>query len=187
MTTAQHILKSSRKPGRQSISREPGKIPSVHAIGSTMVEWFDIVALLHDVSEAGRLIAGGKPVAIMDITSSDPVMIHSDYVRVRWIMMGLMSNAARFTDRGRITLILDRDGDHVRLTIADTGRGIEQKQIDALLEKSDQGFDGAVNGSAACCLGLRIVDAFVKQLHGNLSIASKVGAGTIVVVSLPVS
>ncbi len=44
-----------------------------------------------------------------------------------------------------------------------------------------------MNGFATSGLGLRLVKALVKQLHGSLSIASKTGEGTIVAVSLPVS
>ena len=74
-------------------------------------ERFDIVALLHEVSEAGRSIAGGKPVTVMDVSCTSPVMIHSDPIKIKQIMMGLMSNAAKYTERGRIALILSRTGD----------------------------------------------------------------------------
>ena len=150
-------------------------------------ERFDIVALLHEVSEAGRSIAGDKPLTVMDVSCASHVMIHSDQAKVKQIMMRLMSNAAKFTDRGRIALILSKDNDEIRLTVADTGRGMAQEQINAVLDSSEHGYDGEMNGFATSGLGLRLVKAVVKQLHGSLSIASKTGEGTIVAVSLPVS
>jgi signal transduction histidine kinase len=146
---------------------------------------FDIVALLHEVSDAGRSIAGDKPVTVMDVSCTRPVMIHSDQAQVRQIMMGLMSNAAKFTGRGRIALILSKEIHELRLTIADTGRGMAQEHINDVLDSYDHGYDVEMNGLPTSGLGLRIVKALVRQLHGSLSIASKPGEGTIVEVSLP--
>lgn len=148
---------------------------------------FDIVALLHEVSEAGRSMAGDKQLTVMDVSCAGPVMIHSDQAKIKQIMMRLMSNAAKFTDRGRIALILSKDNNEIRLTVADTGRGISQEQINAVLDSSEHGYDVEMNGFATSGLGLRLVKALVKQLHGGLSIASKTDEGTIVAVSLPVS
>jgi signal transduction histidine kinase len=153
----------------------------------TECERFDIVALLHDVSKAARAIVGDKPVTVMDVSCPSPVVIYSDPSMIRQIMMSLVSNAATFTNRGRIALILSRDNDEIRLTVADTGRGMTQEQITSVKGFSDQGHDSEMNDLATSGLGLRLVKAFVKQLHGSLSIASKAGEGTIVAVSLPVS
>jgi cell cycle sensor histidine kinase DivJ len=150
-------------------------------------ERFDIVALMHEVSEAGRSIAGDKPLTVMDVSCASSVMIHSDQARVKQLMMRLMSNAVKFTDRGRIALILSEDTDEIRLTVADTGRGMAREQINAVLDSSEYGYDVEMNGFATSGLWLRLVKALVKQLHGSLSIASKTGEGTIVAVSLPVS
>ncbi len=59
---------------------------------------------------------------------------------VRQIMMSLMSNAAKFTDRGRIALILSKDNDEIRLTVADTGRGMAQEQINACRDSPIMGM-----------------------------------------------
>jgi signal transduction histidine kinase len=102
-------------------------------------------------------------------------------------MMILVSNAAKFTNRGRIALILSRDNDEIRLTVADTGRGMTQEQITSVQGFSDQGHVIEKNDLATAGLGLKLVKALVKRLHGSLSIASKAGEGTIVAVSLPIT
>jgi signal transduction histidine kinase len=153
----------------------------------TECESFDIVALLHDVSKAARAIVGDKPVTVMDVSCPSPVVIYSDPSMIRRIMMSLVSNAAKFTDRGRIALILSKDNDEIRLTVADTGRGMAQEQINAVLDSSEHWYDFEKNELATSGLGLRFVKALVKKLYGSLSLASKTGEGTIVAVSLPVS
>ena len=149
-------------------------------------ERFDLVALLNEVSGTARKIAGSKPVTVMDVASPGPVVIYSDPARIRRIMTGLVSNAAKFTERGRIAMILGRDDDAVRLTVADTGIGMTQEQISAVFESSERGYDVEMNGLETSGLGLRIVKALVKELNGTISAASKLGEGTIVEVTLPV-
>jgi signal transduction histidine kinase len=146
---------------------------------------FDIVALLHEVSDAARLMVGEKPITVMDASFPSPVVIFSDSSMIRQIMLGLMNNAARFTARGRIALILSKDEDKIRLTVADTGKGMASEQIQAVFESADYKQDDEMNGIAASGTGLRIVKALVQKLDGKISIASKPGEGTIVEVSLP--
>jgi signal transduction histidine kinase len=148
---------------------------------------FDLVAFLLDVSHAARKMVLGKSVKVMDTGCVTPVVINADPDKIRRIMMGLVSNAAKFTDRGRIALILSKDNDEIRLTVADTGKGMTQEQINAVLDSSEHGYDVEMNGVASSGLGLRIVKALVTQFHGSLSISSKKGEGTIVAVSLPLN
>ena len=151
----------------------------------TTCERFDIVALLYEACQAARSTLGDKPVTIMDVSCPNPVVIHSDPAKIKQIMTCLMSNAAKFTARGRIALILGRDDDKIRLTVADTGRGMAPEQISAVLKPVDREYDGERNGPAAAGPGLRIVKELVNKLNGGISIASKQGEGTIVEISLP--
>jgi two-component system, cell cycle sensor histidine kinase DivJ len=150
----------------------------------TTCELFDIVALLHETSEATRSTLGDKPVTVMDVSCPNPVIIHSDPTKIKQIMTCLLSNAAKFTTRGRIALILGRDDDKIRITVADTGRGMEPEEIRAALKHVGRKYDGKRNGPAAG-LGFRTVKELVNKLNGSISIASKQGEGTIVEVSLP--
>jgi signal transduction histidine kinase len=141
-------------------------------------EQFDVVALLQEVAQAAKQVIGKKPVAVMDVASPTPIVILSDPAKVRQIMMGLISNAANVTNRGRIALILNKDGERVRLTVADTGKGMSEDQIHAIFSPYDIGSDNSG-------LGLRIIKHLVNLLEGSISVASKVGEGTIVEVSFP--
>lgn len=146
---------------------------------------FDIVALLQEVSHFARTLVQSKPITVMADAWTPPLVINSDPDKIRLITMGLVSNAAKFTDRGRITLILSKDNNELRLTVADTGRGMTQEQIDVVFSSSDHETDGEVISTAPHCgLGSRIIKNLVMQLHGRISVSSKLGEGTIVAVSL---
>jgi signal transduction histidine kinase len=146
---------------------------------------FDIVALLREVAETARMIIGDKPVTLMDVSCPSPVVIYSDPVIIHHVMTELVSNAAKFTDRGRIALILNKADNTVRLTVADTGRGMSGDLIAALFEASDRGCDLERDDVESAGLGLRIVRSFVKKLNGQLSVSSKLDEGTIIEVSFP--
>lgn len=141
-------------------------------------EQFDVVALLQEVAQAAKQAIGKKPVTVMDVASPTPIVILSDPAKVRQIMMGLISNAANVTDRGRIALILNKDEERIRLTVTDTGKGMNEDQINAIFDSHDIGPDRSG-------LGLRIIKHLVNLLEGSISVASKVGEGTIVEVSFP--
>ena len=150
-------------------------------------ERFDIIALLTETAEAARALAGDKKVAVMDVSCLSPVVIHSDSSAIRRILTGLLSNAVKFTDHGRIALIINREESELNLTVADTGRGMTPEQIGFVLDAFDYGYDAETAGLATSGLGLRIVKALVKKLYGKLDIASRSGEGTIVTVSLPLT
>lgn len=146
---------------------------------------FDIVALLQEVVHFARALVQNKAITVTADAGTTPLVINSDPDKIRRIAIGLVGNAAKFTDRGRIALILSKDNDELRLTVADTGRGMTPEQIDAVFTSSDHAYDGESNPAPHCGMGGRIVKNLVKQLHGRISVSSKLGEGTIIAVSLP--
>ena len=148
---------------------------------------FDVIALLHEVSQAARSLVGNKPITVMDVSSPDPIVIYSDQILLRQIAFELISNAAKFTDRGRVALIVCKDDTSLSLTIADTGRGMTQELLAALFESPNRNYDSEVNGFETSGLGLRIVKKMVCLLGGSMTASSKYGEGTIVEISLPIA
>jgi signal transduction histidine kinase len=153
-------------------------------LSATVYQSFDIVALLQEISQAGRQDIRQKSVEIIDVLSTGPVMILSSQEIVRKIMTGLMSNAVKFTDRGRIALILDKDDYRIRLIITDTGRGMTAEQMNAAFAPSALRWHP--EGNSHTKSGLRIIRNLVKLLDGDITVSSKVGEGTIVEISLPI-
>ncbi len=153
--------------------------------GGPVFEEFNIIALLHVAAQRARSLVGGKPVIIMEASSSGPVFIRSDQQKVRQIVTELVNNAAKFTERGRITLILNRDMDGLRLTVTDTGKGMSPEESEALLHSGGREFDGGAGGLKTGGLGLKIVRQLVISLNGAISVSSRSGEGTIVEVFFP--
>ena len=152
---------------------------------NVVYERFDIVALLREVSQAARLGIGNKPITVMDVPSPCPVLITSDRARIKQIMTGIISNAAKFTFRGRVAVILNNDEDWIRLTITDTGIGMTTEEINVFFGTPKQPHEKESATPITGGRGIRIIRNLVSQLSGNISVSSKLGEGTIVEVSLP--
>jgi signal transduction histidine kinase len=151
----------------------------------TICEQFDVVALLHEAAQTARLIVGDKPVRVMEVSFPSPLFIFSDRAKIRLIMTELIGNAAKFTERGRVALILNKDVDRIRMTVTDTGTGMMEEQVRAFSASPDRIQERVAVGPSMAGRSLNLVMNFVALLKGGISISSKLGEGTIVEVSLP--
>ncbi|HEX8560429.1 MAG TPA: response regulator [Pyrinomonadaceae bacterium] len=115
-------------------------------------------------------------------------LAYTDPLRVRQVVINLLSNAAKFTARGRIEAELLAHGErHFRIVVRDTGIGIEEKSLGLIFERFRQ-VDGSMTRSASGVgLGLSIVRQIVELLGGEIEVASSVGEGSSFTVTLPLS
>ena len=106
-----------------------------------------------------------------------------DYLRK--ILQNLITNAFKFTPRsGSITVDLSPlDDNRVKLTVANTGKGIPTDELDRLFEPFTQGVNG--EDAVGPGISLSLVNHLVKALKGDINVNSKIGEGTIFTVVLP--
>jgi PAS domain S-box-containing protein len=111
--------------------------------------------------------------------------VHADATRLQQVLWNLLTNAIKFTDRGgSVCLTVRQDGDAVRLTVRDTGRGISRELLPHLFERFTQGDAGREKGGLG--LGLAIVRHLVELHGGSVSVASDgAGMGATFTVQLP--
>jgi signal transduction histidine kinase len=148
-------------------------------------EEFDLKELLQETAETTRVLLGAKPVNV-DISVDDSIYsMLSDRVKVRQIVMNLMSNAAKFTDRGQIILSAERKGEDVVISISDTGIGTREKDLQRLFEAFSQLEDAKTKRHEGTGLGLTITKNLVNLLAGCISIRSEFGKGSTFNVELP--
>jgi PAS domain S-box-containing protein len=113
-----------------------------------------------------------------------PVYVHADENALRRIVVNLVGNARKFTPAdGRVRLIVERVGDRARLTVADTGIGIPEKDLPHVFERfyrvERPGTE--IRGTG---LGLAIVARLIERMGGVISITSEAGKGTTVSVEM---
>jgi signal transduction histidine kinase/CheY-like chemotaxis protein len=112
--------------------------------------------------------------------------IYCDRTRIRQVILNLLSNAARYTSEGGITLRVTQAKDHIQVSVADTGLGIASEDASKLFKPFSQISD-FVSASGGSGLGLSISKQFVELHDGKMWLESEVGVGTTFFFELPIS
>lgn len=111
--------------------------------------------------------------------------VHADRTRVRQILINLLSNAARFTAQGGVTVRARRDGSDVIISVADTGSGIASEHLRTIFDEFRQVRVFGERRVVGSGLGLAVTKRFVELHGGSIWVESQVGQGTTFSFSLP--
>jgi two-component system, cell cycle sensor histidine kinase DivJ len=133
-----------------------------------------------------RLQADDAGVQLRGLLPSEPLEGEADRRALKRIVLNLVSNALKFTPRGGlVTVSLQSLAGALELSVADTGLGIAEGDLERLGRPYEQAGD-AGQQSKGTGLGLSLVRAFAELHGGEMSIESRLGEGTAVTVRLPV-
>lgn len=115
--------------------------------------------------------------------------MHSDLTKVRQSMFNLLSNAAKFTDQGTITITASRcqneREDWVKLSVHDNGIGMSAEQISRIFQPFSQADESTTRKYGGTGLGLVISQHYCQMLGGNIELDSAIGVGTTFTINLP--
>ena len=112
--------------------------------------------------------------------------LYFDETRIRQVMINLLSNAGRFTERGGVTLRCRVEGDDAIVSVADTGPGIARKDQERVFEPFQQVDASIRRRFGGSGLGLTISKQFVEMHGGKMWLESELGEGTTFSFSLPI-
>lgn len=130
-------------------------------------------------------LAADRFLTVTDMTAASDVAVVADEMRLRQVLINLVSNAIKYnSDGGRLALSVSRTPDAVRLAVTDTGRGLSAEQVDRLFTPFER-FDAGERGITGTGLGLVVTRDLVEAMGGYLEVDSRVGTGTTMVVALP--
>ncbi|WP_119068482.1 sensor histidine kinase [Aggregatilinea lenta] len=117
----------------------------------------------------------------------DPLpMVLADPLRIRQVLLNLYSNAAKFTEKGQITLRITREGQEVVFAVEDTGIGIADADRTTIFEEFRQGTAGRKRGRQGAGLGLAISQQLLRLMNGRIWFESRLGKGSTFYIALPV-
>ncbi len=161
-----------------------------------------VFELYREVADIGDIIRGVMSTAV-GLTRDKPIQLHQeladdlppawvDRSRVRQVLLNLLSNAAKFTERGSITVRAERAGEHLQVSVADTGMGIAPPDRARIFESYVKGRDDGLPGEAQAAglgagLGLTISRQLVELHGGSIWVESQVGRGSTFTFTLPVA
>lgn len=139
--------------------------------------------LLRDVAAALRPLAAERHVELKVVTASPDMPVLADALRMRQVVTNLVSNAIKFTQHGRVTIGVALAGQHVEVSVEDTGIGIPEEALSTLFDEFSQVGGARQPGSTG--LGLSIVRRLVQLQGGDVGVQSRLGAGTRLWLRLP--
>ncbi|MEC7520759.1 MAG: response regulator [Myxococcota bacterium] len=126
-----------------------------------------------------------KDVELRVVVEDGADVARTDGLKLRQILLNLLTNAVKFTELGEIHARARRAGDDLEIVVEDTGVGIPPEQLESIFEKFRQ-VDGSFTRTAGGTgLGLAIVRELTRLLGGRVEVESLLGRGTTFRVSLP--
>lgn len=107
-----------------------------------------------------------------------PTYVRADARRLSQILINLLGNAVRFTDRGSVTLLLDHTREVARFQVIDTGIGIAPQDLERIFLPFERGSAGRRTGEPGTGLGLTITHLLTQLMGGELTVKSVPGEGS---------
>ena len=153
------------------------------------LETFDLTKMIDEVATTTKALVDKNKNKMAVSIADDMGEMHADVTKVRQILFNLMSNAAKFTSNGKITLFGERrtgeNGDTIRLGVSDDGIGIPKDKLDHIFEEFSQADDTTTKNFGGTGLGLALVKRFCHMMGGDIWVESTEGKGSSFILELP--
>jgi two-component system, sensor histidine kinase and response regulator len=145
---------------------------------------FSLPDVIDDVIKTLDVKARQKSIELRTtVPASLPAILRGDPTRLRQILLNLVGNAIKFTDRGHVTVAVEEqwhsDTDiSLHFSVRDTGMGIPAEQLDVIFEPFKQGDTSTTRKYGGSGLGLTISSELVRMMKGRIWVQSVVGQGS---------
>ena len=147
----------------------------------------DLPSLFRGVMATSVGLLKGKPVQLRSDFPDNLPIIWADPMRVRQIILNLMSNALKFTESGSVTLMARAYEEVVTISVVDTGIGIPESALAVIFDRFQQAENDTDKKYGGTGLGLDISKQLSLMHGGNLTVTSEVGRGSTFMVTLPIA
>jgi signal transduction histidine kinase len=151
-------------------------------------EWVDLVEMIEHVTLKTRIKAEEKGLQFDLNFSEDVPLIFADGHRMEQVLLNLVDNAIRYTERGVISISLSHSSeDSVSIYIKDSGIGIPEKELPYIFERFYRVEKSRAREYGGTGLGLAIVKKLTEIHGGEINVSSKAGEGTTFMITLPIT
>lgn len=142
---------------------------------------FSLLEFLKDISHLMEIRAKQKKLELkLNSSENLPASIFSDPYRLRQILLNVIGNAIKFTERGSVTLSTVQEGDFIKFTVTDTGIGIDSVQAEKLFKPFVQADDSTTRKFGGTGLGLYLSRRLARLLDGDVKILESIeGKGSV--------
>jgi signal transduction histidine kinase len=198
-------------PLEQALGRPDGAL-SAEELGALHRNALRLLRLVNSLLDFSRIESGGLSLAFAPVDLSEltagvvgafqslfedaglalvvdcpplPAPVYVDAAHWEKVVMNLVSNAFKFTFEGEVRVSLGWHGDHVELSVSDTGTGIPESELPRVFQRFHRVAGARGRSFEGSGIGLSLVDDLVRLHGGTVRVRSELGRGTTFVVSVP--
>ena len=156
-------------------------------IGRERVRW-ESMSVNHTLRDAASLVepmSAAKKIKLVVQLLEEDQAIQTDGTKFRQMLVNLLSNGIKFTEKGEVRLGCTVSNGILEVRIADTGVGIAAENIEDVFEPFWQAEQTATRKTGGTGLGLSVTRKLARLLGGDVTVASRMGAGTTFLLTLP--
>ena len=147
---------------------------------------YDPRVLIDEIVTMMAAAAQNKGLEIVCSTAPEvPALVVGDPARLRQVMSNLVSNAVKFTERGRVTVNLYKQNDRICFSVVDTGIGLSDQQIEIIFDAFTQADSSHTRKYGGTGLGLTICNRLIEAMGGKLRVTSSPALGSEFCFNLP--
>jgi signal transduction histidine kinase len=132
------------------------------------------------------MLKDGRVRLVTEIAPDIPPL-KTDRDKLKQAVLNLLSNAAKFTERGEIKVAAWQENGNVKLTVSDTGIGMKKEALDYIFEEFRQADMSSTRRYGGTGLGLAIVRRFINLMGGEIGVESEVGKGSKFTITIPIA
>lgn len=145
---------------------------------------FNFNKLFEEITDMFLLASNEKGLEFTYKKDEDLTLIYNDEVRIKQIIVNLIGNAIKFTEKGKIELNVYLENNKINISIKDEGIGIPKEKQKLIFERFKQVDDGISRKYGGTGLGLAICKDLSKLLGGDIIVNSELGIGSEFIVSI---
>jgi PAS domain S-box-containing protein len=164
-----------------SISKIESGITEVHISESNINEQLDYIQTFFTPETRKK----GIDLIVKKSFPNDEVAIKTDSEKIYAILINLVNNAIKFTNKGSIEFGYSVMGDNLKFYVKDTGEGISKEHLNLIFDRFRQGSESLTRKYEGTGLGLSISKAYVEMLGGKIWVESKFGKGSVFYFTIP--
>ena len=151
-------------------------------------DWVNLTPLINEVVDTARPLAEQNNNRLVVKCQENLGSLTVDPMRLRQILLNLLSNACKFTKQGEVTLLarkLVNEGNWIEFAVSDTGIGMTPEQQAKLFEEFTQADSSTARQYGGTGLGLAITRKLARMMGGDVTLTSEAGKGSTFTVRLP--
>ena len=152
------------------------------------IEEFEFTELLKQVEATAKPLVEKNKNNFVIKNKAKKLKLKNDQTKLRQILFNMLSNAAKFTKNGKITLQIDIEKKtNIRFDIVDTGIGMSKKQLNNVFEEFTQAESSTSKDYGGTGLGLPISKKMTEMMGGKMDVESTKGEGTTFSITIPIT